>query len=272
MAVISVRALLRNAAAVFEGIDRDQEPVLITRHGRPFAALVPVDPEHAEAIILSSVPEFVESRRRAESARAEGRTTSLEAALHDLDTEEGAASDVPDVEVGAGNPLDFIGLVRRPLPDLALVLGAERAEEVDQVALQRVHQITSDVLEGAVAADLVSPDEQQSLAATIEDLNARLFRLRLRHELARHLFQGIAAIAGNPIAASAVVTSSGGLLGKSLTDAALGDAASFVDSINVRNIESSKRAGRLSPDIFEASLTASVSALERSDQEAASSV
>jgi prevent-host-death family protein len=271
MAVVSIRTLLRNAAAIFEGIDRDQEPVLITRHGRPFAALVPVDPDDAETMILSSVPEFVESRRRAENARAEGRTTSLEDALRDFGAEAGAVPALADVQV-AGNPLIYTGLARGPITDLALVLGVERAEEVDRIALQRVHQITSDVLESAGTSDLVSPEDRQRLIDRIESLNERLIRLRLRHELARHLFQGIWAIAGSSTAASVAAASSGGLLGKSLTDAVIVDAATFVDSINMRNVEVSKRAGRLSPEIFESSLSASVSALERSDQEAVSSV
>ena len=83
MAVISVRELLRDATTVFEGMERDREPVLITRRGRPVAALVPVNPEQAEAMILSSAPALIESRRRAEQAIAEGRTTPLEDAPRD---------------------------------------------------------------------------------------------------------------------------------------------------------------------------------------------
>ena len=88
MAAICVLALLMYAVAAFEGMERDRGPVLITRRGRPVAALVPVDSEQAEAMILSSAPELIESRRRAQNARAEGRTTPLEVALRDLDAEE----------------------------------------------------------------------------------------------------------------------------------------------------------------------------------------
>jgi prevent-host-death family protein len=264
MVAISVRALLRDAATVFEGIERDQVPVLITRRGRPFAALVPVDPDHAEAMILSSAPELVESRRRAENARAEGRTISLEAALHGLEGEDAALPE--DVQVGSVKNVVFDDPVGSPLADLAPVVGADRAEEIDRIASERVQQITSDVLQAAVDADLVTPDEKQDLVPKVERLNARMFKSRLRHELMRHLLQEIVSIgSAGAGAAETIFSSSEGLLGKAVTDAALGDATSFVDSINERNIEVSRRGGRLSPDIFEASLTVSASVLERSE-------
>jgi prevent-host-death family protein len=275
MAVVSIRALLRDAGAVFEGVERDQEPVLITRRGRPVAALVPVDPERAEAMLLSSVPEFVESRNRAENARAEGRTTPLEGVLRELDAEDAEGLDAQVASVVPASHIEFGDMVRIPRPDiafavgsdLAFVVGSERAQEIGQTVHERVQQITSDVLQSAVDADLVSLDEQRDLAPKIEVLNERMFNVRLRHELARRLSQGIAVIHGSPIAAGATISRSDGLLGETLTDAVLGDAASFVDSINTHNVEVSKRGGRLSPDIFEASLEASVSVLERSDVE-----
>ena len=263
MPAMGIRALLRDAKAVFERIEQDQEPVLITRRGRPFAALVPVDPENAEALILSSAPELVESRRRAENSRAEGRTISLEDALRDLDVDEAAEADegVESAELGG-----LVDAIQGPLPGLAKVIGIERAEEVDRLATQRVEKFTSDLLHDVVDAELVPPDEIADLVATVAPLNARMVKLRLNRELARRLRE-VAAISGGSAAdTAAVVASPEGLLGNTLTDAALQDATSFVDSIVARNIEVSTRAGRVSPEILEASTTVSVSLLEQADQ------
>ena len=99
MAILGVLALLCGAVAVYAGTERRLESVLITRRGRPVAALVPVGSEQAEAMILSSAPELIESRHRAENAIAEGRTTPLETALQHLDAEE--AAQTTDMEATA---------------------------------------------------------------------------------------------------------------------------------------------------------------------------
>ena len=266
MAVVSVRALLRDAAKVFEGVEQDKEPVLITRRGRPFAALVPVDPERAEAMILSSMPEFVESRRLAENAHAEGRTTPLAEVLRELDAEEAEPGDIHDE---SSTPAECVDTAQAESPDLALLVGSARAEEIDQIVRERVHTITINTLQGVAEADPVwLAQRRRGLERTLENLNSRMFNVRLRHELLRHLSQGIAVIHGTPGAGKSISRTEG-LLGDALTDAVLGDTASFVDSVNARNIEVSMRAGRLSEDIFEARLEATVSALEKSDKERA---
>lgn len=83
MAIISMRELLRTPGDALARID-EGEPCLVTRHGKPIAALVPVDQSQVESFILASAPEFVEARRDAEHARAEGRTISLEEAAQQL--------------------------------------------------------------------------------------------------------------------------------------------------------------------------------------------
>ena len=83
MAIITMRELLRSPGDALARID-DGEPCLVTRHGKPVAALVPVDESQVESYILAAAPEFVEARREAEHARAEGRTISLEDAAREL--------------------------------------------------------------------------------------------------------------------------------------------------------------------------------------------
>ena len=268
MAVISVRALLRDAAAVFEGMERDREPVLITRRGRPVAALVPVDSEQAEAMILSSAPELIESRRRAENARAEGRTTPLEVALRDLDAEEAedTAQTGGQVAGKATASYDYlVGAAGHRLPELTYLLGADRAEEVNRIASQRVHQITLEVLNTAAEAGLIQRSERRELADRIERLNARLFSLTLRRELVRDLLERLAAMTAGKTPLDRIANPAEGLVGKALTDAALGEASTFVDAVNTDIFDCGKRGVKLSAEIFEASLVGSVGALERSD-------
>jgi len=94
MTTISVRELLRNAKPVFQQMEDDQAPVLITRNGRPFAALVPVDPDHSEAMLLSAAPELIKNRNQAQDPgsrriRLEDLPDSQEDDLH---LQEGAAA------------------------------------------------------------------------------------------------------------------------------------------------------------------------------------
>ena len=56
-----------------------KEAVVVTRHGKPFAAVVPLDAEEWEDFVVSKHPEFIRIIRRSEARyRAEGGI-SLEA-------------------------------------------------------------------------------------------------------------------------------------------------------------------------------------------------
>ena len=145
------------------------------------------------------------------------------------------------------------------------MLGANRAEEVNQIASQRVHQITLQVLTSAAAAGFIETSEQQELADRIEGLNARLFTLKLRRELVRDLLERLAAMTAGTTPLDRIANPEEGIVGKELTEAALGEATTFVDAVNTDIIDCGKRGVKLSPEIFEASLVGSVGALERSD-------
>jgi prevent-host-death family protein len=268
---VSVRKLLRDASAVFESLEQDGEPILITRRGRPVAALVPVDPEQADAMILSAAPTMIESRRQTENARAEGRTTPLAevmSRLDALDAEQAAqADDVATVDgehqaAGAramGSPPD-------DLAELTYLLGAHHAAEVSEIAIQRSDQITHKVLAEAAQAGLIERDEQgEQLAERITRLNARLFGLRLRHELFRDILERVAAVNAGTMSLEQIADSTGGILGRSLTEAALGEASTFVRAVNADLIASSTQGTKLSPEIMEAALSVSIGALEKAE-------
>jgi antitoxin (DNA-binding transcriptional repressor) of toxin-antitoxin stability system len=267
MAVMSVRALLRDAAAVFRDMEQDGQPVLITRRGRPVAALVPVDSEQAEALILSSAPELIESRHRAENAIAEGRTTPLETALQDLDAEEAAPTIDMEATAKATSGYGYlVSEVGHRLPELTYLLGADRAEQVNQIAKQRAREITLQVLNNAAEAGFFERNTYAELADRVEELNIRLFNLSLRRELIRDLLERLAAMTAGTTPLEEIANPAEGIVGKALTDTAIGEAATFVDAVNTDIIDDcGKRKTNLSPEIFEASLVGSVGALERSN-------
>lgn len=64
MALIGSRTLQRETKRILDQVEDQGEPVVILRHGRPAAALVPIDQEQAEAIVLATSPEL--KARRAE--------------------------------------------------------------------------------------------------------------------------------------------------------------------------------------------------------------
>lgn len=152
MATITMRELLRDAKTVFDQMEADNAPVLITRNGLPVAALVPVDPDHAEAITLAASAELIEDRNRALNAHAEGRTKPLEDLLGgDADEEQSfeaftAGPGAPTVV--AGDTLFNIAkkyLDEDRIGDLVLAVAAS----VDQIAHGRAHEIAVSKLQSS---------------------------------------------------------------------------------------------------------------------------
>jgi prevent-host-death family protein len=270
MPAVSVRTLLRDASAVFESLEQDGEPILITRRGRPVAALVPVDPEQADAIILSAAPAMIESRRQAENARAEGRTTPLAEAMKRLDAidaeQVAQTGDVATIDgehraVGA----QAMGSPPNDLAELTYLLGAHHAAEVSEIAIQRADQITHKVLAQAAQAGLIERDEErEQLTERITRLNVRLFGLRLRHELFRDLLERIAAVNAGTTSLEQIAEPGEGIL-VPLAEAALGEASTFVDAVNADVIASSTQGTKLYPEIMEAALSVSIGALEKAE-------
>lgn len=67
LSVIGSRTLQRETKDVLDRIQDSGEPVVIFRHGRPAAALVPIDETQARALALASSPEI--RARRTEAAK-----------------------------------------------------------------------------------------------------------------------------------------------------------------------------------------------------------
>jgi prevent-host-death family protein len=86
--IVGLRQLSRETRDVLEQLEQDGEPVVVTRHGKPIAALTAVSEEQAAAFALAVVPEFVASRDRAAEAIAAGEGEPASQLLAELDAED----------------------------------------------------------------------------------------------------------------------------------------------------------------------------------------
>jgi prevent-host-death family protein len=119
MSVVGIRELLRNPSEVLARLDiGGAEPIVITRHGKPVAALVAADERRLEQLMLSSAPTVIEAAHEAENAVSEGRTSSLGDLLDD-DLDEAA----PMTAMAAGE--EAAGDLHRALAQIARDVAAE---------------------------------------------------------------------------------------------------------------------------------------------------
>jgi prevent-host-death family protein len=78
MAAVNVRELARNTSKVIDDVERSKRPAIITRSGRPVAAVVPIDFDALEDWILANAPVFVEGMQQAEEEFRRGETISMD--------------------------------------------------------------------------------------------------------------------------------------------------------------------------------------------------
>lgn len=74
---VGVRELKNRTAEILRALERRGSAVVVTRHGKPTALILPVGSPEAEDYVLAHAPEIVASLREAESDLRAGRTTSL---------------------------------------------------------------------------------------------------------------------------------------------------------------------------------------------------
>src|SRR4051794_528582 len=88
MAAVGLRKLSRETREVIERLEESREPVLIVRRGKPIAALVAVDGENLNQLLLAGLPEFVEERRRADEELANSQTRPLGEVMAEIEANE----------------------------------------------------------------------------------------------------------------------------------------------------------------------------------------
>lgn len=74
MGTIGIRDLSRNASQVIDQVSSTGDPMIVTKHGRPVAALIAVDPDALEDFVLATAPEYAADRRVADRDLAANRT------------------------------------------------------------------------------------------------------------------------------------------------------------------------------------------------------
>lgn len=174
MAMISVRDLQRNAKDIFDKVEGDSEPMVITRRGRPIAALMPVNQIQAEAILVSTSAEFIESREHAENARSEGRTVSLQQVLSEA-TEQLGENSNRDMKSRSRSYLIFDD----SLKGLKEWVGVNADAEVERLS----HDVTRQAVEAVIGQSPVNIVANETWQKTIHSMNYELARLNLYKEL-----------------------------------------------------------------------------------------
>ncbi len=86
MPTVGIRMLANHTSSVVDEVARSGRPALVTRNGKPVAALVAVDEEGLLDYVLAHAPEYARSTADAEADVARGdRGRSLDDVLADID-------------------------------------------------------------------------------------------------------------------------------------------------------------------------------------------
>jgi antitoxin (DNA-binding transcriptional repressor) of toxin-antitoxin stability system len=278
MAVVKIRDLVRQPKRVFAELEATGEPVLVTRNGEAIAALFPVDPQEAAQLAMAALPEFVESRRRAEHARSEGRTRSEEDVARDLalrrqaagahSLTEPAAKAGPEVMESIAEPAEaVVGAINEVFGSN---LGRELAPQVG-VAIAAASQPV--IL--AAAAGFPAPEAEEHTEEAHRKVELRIHQLngQLFERLFLVILEGNVRdrLATRPILNALVMhepkRESEGILGKQLAEETLEDVAVCVSSVN-RQLLTDQPAGEFSLPVYEA-FVKGTEAMEDADRIAA---
>lgn len=240
MPFISIRALTRETKDIFEKLENEGEPFVITHHGKPVATLTPIADSEVEASVLAAAPGFIRSRQEAELARAEGRTEPVDTVLRRLGLAEGVQADAP-VSV------DLDELTDR----MAQLFGAPVAGEMSEQVSARVEDISRSVEEEI--ASVASPQASLEATATeqIRMINARFFVRVLENVLDETTASIAARLGGGAVKGQLLVENPESedaeiVFGKRIALDALARASYEVYEVNRQIVKAGKDTGGLS--------------------------
>ncbi len=97
MATVTLRELARNTASVIQGVQSSGRPALVTRNGRPVAALLPIDETALEDWLLGKAPDVTRVVAQADPDAVAGRRRGSD--------EKHAREDAGDVPDGRPSPV-----------------------------------------------------------------------------------------------------------------------------------------------------------------------
>jgi prevent-host-death family protein len=87
MPMLGIREFARSVSKVIDSVTEDREPVIITRHGRPAVAILPLDPDRWQSLAIAAAPQLLRSLRAADVELASGAMQSLDDALVEWDSD-----------------------------------------------------------------------------------------------------------------------------------------------------------------------------------------
>ena len=90
MKIVGIREFSRSVSGIVEQVVDTRQPVLISRRGQPVAALVHVDQQALEDLILGNMEQFVADLDRADADLVAGRAREFDDVVEEL-REDGAA-------------------------------------------------------------------------------------------------------------------------------------------------------------------------------------
>ena len=82
--VIGIRELPRETGEIVERVRRTRRPVVVTKRGRPAVALVEIDRDALEDLVLATTPEFTKGLRRADEELRRGEARALSTVLAEI--------------------------------------------------------------------------------------------------------------------------------------------------------------------------------------------
>jgi prevent-host-death family protein len=235
MAFVGIRELSREISKTLGRLEQDGEPVIITNHGRPVAALVAVDQHNLEDLVLAATPEAARRRRAADDAIAAGQGVRLA----DVSVEAGEA----DSSVGAQSQ-SHEALVAQLKPAHARLLGWEPSDQVLGRAAGSLSEIVLSVVNTISPTDADAPE----VARRVEELNTEIYTRLWAHSLRDAVEVQLEEMTREPGVAG------GGLANERVVEATVTNAADQLRAINARLVGSAS----LSMDAYEATVAALV--------------
>ncbi len=169
MAAVGLRKLSRETREVIEQLEESHEPVLIVRRGKPIAALVAVDGENLNQLLLASLPEFVEERHKADEELATSQTRPLGEVMAEIEANEPeGAEEPPEEDEGPFHDLLLAWKSELESPNLAAALGAPPEVESEPAEMEEIGALNQELLRRYVDNALLEAFRQ------VRNLNANL--------------------------------------------------------------------------------------------------
>jgi prevent-host-death family protein len=219
MPIIGVRELARHNRELLEKVEKEKVPYLVTRNGRPVAALVPVDPADAERYVIAAAPEFAQSRRQADAEIAMGQTRPLEDLADEMLGHADAEPEAPPQESESHGVFVHRAAM---IDEMAMLFGRDVAVECEYATQARLSELSRTVHEAIAGA--ASQDQLEEIHA----LNAELFKTAMPVFFSKKVAERTEGLAEG----SVEVDASEGLIGPTLARETLEQVSEYVTGVN----------------------------------------